>query len=54
MDRVLEEKRASLASLHLSLPRQHPPMTPEPGRDFNGIFGNGNVDQKGKLLKGEE
>ena len=33
MDRVLEEKRASLASLHLSLPRMrgssHPPVTPE-------------------------
>ena len=30
MERVIEEKRASLASLHLSLPRQHPPLTPEP------------------------
>ena len=29
MDRVIEEKRASLASLHLTLPRQHPPVTPE-------------------------
>ena len=29
MERVIEEKRASLASLHLSLPRQHPPLTPE-------------------------
>ena len=29
IERVIEEKRASLASLHLSLPRQHPPLTPE-------------------------
>ena len=29
MDRVIEEKRASLASLHLSPPRHHPPVTPE-------------------------
>ena len=29
LDRVIEEKRASLASLHHSLPRQYPPVTPE-------------------------
>ena len=29
MNRVIEEKRASLASLHLSLPRLHTPVTPD-------------------------
>ena len=29
MNRVIEEKRAGLASLHLSLPRHHPPVTPD-------------------------